>query len=121
MDAINRSGQFRTVFFVIVPPAVLGMSTALDFLCQNIVRLSATTGFLSIVAVVANFCSLITGLLGFVLIKDGISLATDWLWTDVTLIVVCLGISLATEVSTAMMQDHQKTAARGALRRDLRE
>lgn len=64
--AINATGHFRDLFFVLVPASVVPLTTALDSLClhpskSDIIRL------IIILALVVNIVILGSGLVGFVL------------------------------------------------------
>jgi hypothetical protein len=69
LDAINKAGHFRDLFFVIVPASVVSLSTTLDFLCSR--PRGEITGLMLVIALILNVVVLLSGFLGFILIPPG--------------------------------------------------
>jgi hypothetical protein len=106
---INTAGLFRDLFFIVVPAAVLGLSTSFDFLCVNLTRLSATNGTWSILALMVNIFGLGAGLVGFTLIPhDGKALSGNPLVTYSALIILGLFFSLVTEIGISWMHSVER-------------
>jgi hypothetical protein len=108
MASVNSHGHFRDLFFVIVPAAAVSLSTTMEFLSSCVIRVSphrghsrvsATIGFIALLALLGNTVILLSGFVGFLLIPPGSGpVDLDALKLYSNLILWGLGISLATEM-----------------------
>jgi hypothetical protein len=103
MAVVNSHGNFRDLFFVIVPAAAVSLSTTMEFLCTYVIRATlvpATVGFIALLAVLGNTVVLLSGFVGFLLIPAAAGpLNMDQLALYSALILCGLGISLGTEIA----------------------
>jgi hypothetical protein len=109
MAGVNGHGNFRDLFFVIVPAAAVSLSSTMEFLCTFVVRealVPATVGFIALLVVLANTVILLSGFVGFLLIPPSAGpLAADAFTLYSTLIIAGLGISLGTELGISGLSE----------------
>ena len=100
-EIINNAKLFREFYFVVVPVAVLSLSTILDYLCRGFKRLSGTVFALTILALVFNIFTLGSGLVGFMKIPRDSVMTLNQLRPFSFLILYALIVSVGTEIGIA--------------------
>ena len=111
--AINDSGHFRDLFFVIAPAAAVALATTLDFLCAA--HTSDETRLSVVIALVINVMVLMSGFIGFMAIPaTDLPLPKDQVLPYSWAIWIAIGITLGTElwVSGAAERMRSKRNAR---------
>jgi hypothetical protein len=100
-NSINKAGVFRDLLYVITPVSLLSISTLLDHLCRKFWKMSGTSAFLSLLALIANVSTLCSGLLGFSRIAHNTVVSGGQLTSFSVLIALALIISLLTEIGVS--------------------
>lgn len=96
VSEINEHKHFRDLFFLLVPTGALSLGTTLDFIWAD--HTSATARNAAILALIANIGILLSGFVGFLMIKDDVVLTPSQFGTYWKVIAGALVVSLATEL-----------------------
>lgn len=118
-EAINSTGHFRDMFFVIVPASALSLSTVSEFLCSlGSHRASELTRMAVILAFIVNVIILVSGFVAFFLIPPHdhpLDAASFSLWYRVIWIGLLLSYLTETAVSWAH-KNHRRPKKRKSKR-----
>lgn len=99
---VNQSGNFRDLFFVVVPTSVLAVATLTDYLATCFSRASGSAQTACILALLLNVAALASGFVGFLELPTGEHIITErQVGVYGTLILFAVGFSLVTEISTS--------------------
>jgi hypothetical protein len=93
---VNQAGAFRDLMFVIVPVAVLSLSTSVDFFCRTFSQMTGRAASLTALAFIGNTVALISGFVGFMRIPNGVILGSISSYS--VFIVFALVFSIGTEI-----------------------
>ncbi|MDQ2081025.1 hypothetical protein RA307_12605 [Xanthobacteraceae bacterium Astr-EGSB] len=100
--SVNAHGHFRELLFVVVPVSLLAISSLLDYLCKKFFKMSGTSLFLTVLALIFNGCALASGLVGFAKLSANATLRPSQYLLWMTLTILAIVFSFMTEVGVAM-------------------
>lgn len=110
-EAVNASGHFRDLFFVIAPASAVALATTLDFLCAA--HTSDSTRLSVVIALVVNMLVLTSGFIGFMAIppKD-VSLPPNEFWFYCWVIWIGLAVTIVTELWISCAAERMRSKSR---------